>query len=62
MFCSTEKLSHVMSIMADQGPLFFDPLDIANLSQLNKELAASKPFVPLLQPRLNALDGSVRDS
>ena len=27
----------------------------------NEELAASKPFVPLLQPRLNGLDGSVRD-
>ena len=24
-------------------------------------LAASKPFVPSVQPRLNALDGSVRD-
>ena len=29
--------------------------------QFNEELAASKPFVPSLQPRLNALDGSVRD-
>jgi hypothetical protein len=27
----------------------------------NEELAATKPFVPSLQPRLNALDGSVRD-
>jgi hypothetical protein len=27
----------------------------------DEELAASKPFVPSLQPRLNALDGSVRD-
>ena len=30
--------------------------------EFNEELAASKPFVPSLQPRLNALDGSVRDS
>jgi galactonate dehydratase len=29
--------------------------------EFNEELAASKPFVPSLQPRLNALDGSVRD-
>ena len=26
-----------------------------------EELAAPKPFVPSLQPRLNGLDGSVRD-
>ena len=29
--------------------------------EFDEELAASKPFVPSLQPRLNALDGSVRD-
>ena len=29
--------------------------------QFNEALAASKPFVPSLQPRLNGLDGSVRD-
>jgi hypothetical protein len=29
--------------------------------EFNEELAASKPFVPSMQPRPNALDGSVRD-
>jgi L-alanine-DL-glutamate epimerase-like enolase superfamily enzyme len=29
--------------------------------EFDEELAASKPFVPSLQPRLNALDGAVRD-
>jgi galactonate dehydratase len=29
--------------------------------EFDEELAASKPFVPSLQPRLNGLDGSVRD-
>jgi galactonate dehydratase len=29
--------------------------------EFNEELAASKPFVPSLQPRLDGLDGSVRD-
>jgi galactonate dehydratase len=29
--------------------------------EFDEELAVSKPFVPSLQPRLNALDGSVRD-
>jgi galactonate dehydratase len=29
--------------------------------EFDEDLAASKPFVPSLQPRLNGLDGSVRD-
>jgi L-alanine-DL-glutamate epimerase-like enolase superfamily enzyme len=29
--------------------------------EFDEELAASRPFVPSLQPRLNGLDGSVRD-
>ena len=29
--------------------------------EFDEALAASKPFVPSLQPRLNGLDGSVRD-
>jgi L-alanine-DL-glutamate epimerase-like enolase superfamily enzyme len=29
--------------------------------EFDEALAASKPFMPSLQPRLNALDGSVRD-
>jgi hypothetical protein len=29
--------------------------------EFDEELAATKPFVPSLQPRLNGLDGSVRD-
>ena len=29
--------------------------------EFDEKLAASKPFVPSVQPRLNALDGSVRD-
>jgi galactonate dehydratase len=29
--------------------------------EFDEELAASKPFAPSLQPRLNGLDGSVRD-
>jgi galactonate dehydratase len=29
--------------------------------EFDEELAASKPFMPSLQPRLNGLDGSVRD-
>ena len=33
----------------------------ANEASGDEELAATKPFVPSLQPRLNALDGSVRD-
>jgi L-alanine-DL-glutamate epimerase-like enolase superfamily enzyme len=33
----------------------------ADGTSVDEELAASKPFVPSLQPRLNALDGSVRD-
>jgi galactonate dehydratase len=38
------------------------PLDGPGLGiEFNEELASSKPFVPSLQPRLNGLDGSVRD-
>jgi L-alanine-DL-glutamate epimerase-like enolase superfamily enzyme len=33
----------------------------ADEASVDEELAASKPFVPSLQPRLNGLDGSVRD-
>ena len=33
----------------------------ANKALVDEELAASKPIVPSLQPRLNGLDGSVRD-
>ena len=29
--------------------------------EFNEKLAASKPFLPSLQPRLNGLDGSVQD-
>jgi L-alanine-DL-glutamate epimerase-like enolase superfamily enzyme len=37
------------------------PLEAPGLGiEFDEELAASKPLVPLLQPRLNALDGSVR--
>jgi L-alanine-DL-glutamate epimerase-like enolase superfamily enzyme len=33
----------------------------ANAALVDEELAESKPFAPSLQPRLDALDGSVRD-
>jgi hypothetical protein len=33
----------------------------ASEALVDEELAASKPFVPSLQPRLNGLDGSVRE-
>ena len=33
----------------------------ANTALVDEALAVSRPFVPSLQPRLNALDGSVRD-
>ena len=33
----------------------------ADGASVDEALATSKPFVPSLQPRLNALDGSVRD-
>lgn len=38
------------------------PLEGSGLGiEFDEELAASKPFVPSMQPRLNGLDGSVRD-
>jgi L-alanine-DL-glutamate epimerase-like enolase superfamily enzyme len=38
------------------------PLEAPGLGiEFDEELAASRPFVPSLQPRLNGLDGSVRD-
>jgi L-alanine-DL-glutamate epimerase-like enolase superfamily enzyme len=38
------------------------PLERPGLGiEFDETLAASKPFVPSLQPRLNGLDGSVRD-
>ena len=33
----------------------------SGLALVDEALAASKPFVPSLQPRLNGLDKSVRD-